>query len=75
MQNKVTLVLQKGSHDKRADLIGFLKAVSSASTMIQFEEGDLGTIARSPISFTLKSNDEFSGYIFPASPEDTNLIH
>ncbi|MAW34214.1 MAG: alkyl hydroperoxide reductase subunit F [Proteobacteria bacterium] len=68
MQNKVTLVLQKGSHDKRDDLVGFLKAVSSASVMIQFEERDLGTIARSPITFTLKSNDEFSGIYFSGIP-------
>ncbi len=68
MQNKVTLVLQKGNHSKRADLVEFLTTICSASTMIEFREDDLGAIARGPLSFILKSNNKFTGISFSGIP-------
>ena len=68
MQNNVTLVLQKGNHSKRADLVEFLTTICSASTMIEFREDDLGAIARGPLSFILKSNNKFTGISFSGIP-------
>ncbi len=68
MQNTVTFVVQKGSHNKRPELIAFLRSICTASNMIEIEEASLGNRLRSPISFELKSNDEFSGVIFSGIP-------
>ena len=43
MQVPVTLALQVGTHEKRDELVAFLRAFASASDNIQFEERNLGS--------------------------------
>jgi alkyl hydroperoxide reductase subunit F len=68
MQNKVKFLLQTGVHDKRNELVEFLKAVSNVSDKITFEERDLGGSLKSPVSFTLEIDGRLSGVIFSGIP-------
>ena len=68
MQNNVKFLLQKGVHNKRNELVEFLKAVSNVSDRITFEERDLGGLLRSPVSFTLEIEGRLSGIIFSGIP-------
>ena len=68
MQNDVKFILQTGFHEKRDELLDFLKAVSDVSNKISFKEEDLGTTLRSPLSFALEVNGKLSGIIFSGIP-------
>ena len=68
MQNNVKFLLQTGVHDKRNELVEFLKAVSNVSDKITFEERDLGGSLKSPVSFTLEIDGRLSGVIFSVIP-------
>ena len=58
MTHQVKLVLNTGHHEKRPELTNFLTSVASASDNITFEERDINSIARGPISFILEIEKE-----------------
>ncbi len=66
MQRAVTLVLQTGEHDKRAEQSGFLADISDISDNVNFEERDCGL--RSPISFMLEVDGQPTGVMFSGIP-------
>ncbi len=66
MQKPVTLVLQSGDHEKRAEQVKFLTRISNISENVSFEERDAGL--RSPISFSLEVGGEPSGVLFSGIP-------
>ena len=68
LRDDISIVLQKGSHKKRKQLVTFLKDVCSVSDKLIFEESDLGSMHRSPLSFTLFSNGSNSGVTFSGIP-------
>ncbi len=66
MQRPVTLVLQTGEHDKRAEQAGFLADISGISGNVNFEERDAGL--RSPVSFLLEVDGNPTGIVFSGIP-------
>lgn len=66
MQKDVTIVLQTGSHDKRAELSSFLADFCSVSPRLSLVEQDYQL--RSPISFTLLADGEQTGIVFSGIP-------
>jgi alkyl hydroperoxide reductase subunit F len=66
MQKPVTLVLQTGEHNKRAEQAGFLTDISSISENVNFEERDAGL--RSPVSFSLEVAGQATGIVFSGIP-------
>ena len=68
LQREVVIILQTGEHPKRGELAEFLASISDLSAMVHFEESDLNDQLRSPISFALKVDGEFSGIIFSGIP-------
>jgi NADH-dependent peroxiredoxin subunit F len=79
MTNKVSLVLQTGEHEKRAELVNFLTQLCSVSDNLTLIERD--DSLRSPISFYLETNTQgkeknngihFSG--IPSGHEFNSLI-
>jgi len=76
MQNKVTLLLQKGEHTKRHELVEFLRQVASVTDNLIFEEG-VSELLSSPISFLVKSDERDTGIRFsgiPSGHEFNSLI-
>ena len=68
MAHQVKLVLNTGHHEKRPELTNFLTSVASASDNITFEERDINSIARGPISFILEAENEATGIVFSGIP-------
>ena len=78
MSEDVCLVLQTGSHTKRAELVDFLSNFVSVSERLSFEERDTNAetndnnensiILRSPLSFHLEVNGKPNGVIFSGIP-------
>ena len=68
MTHQVKLVLNTGHHEKRPELTNFLTSVASASDNITFEERDINSIARGPISFILETEKEATGIVFSGIP-------
>lgn len=68
MKDAVTLVLQTGEHEKRAELKEMLTQFSSISDKIMIEERDDAARLRSPVSFGLEVNGKPSGIIFSGVP-------
>lgn len=68
MKADVTLVLQTGDHEKRAELKDFLTGIASVSERISFEERDAPDALRSPISFLLEVDGKDSGIRFSGIP-------
>ncbi|GHG04356.1 alkyl hydroperoxide reductase subunit F [Thalassotalea marina] len=66
MKNSVTLVLQTGEHEKRAELKDFLTQLASVSEKIQISESDVGL--RSPVSFSLLADEQATGITFSGIP-------
>jgi len=66
MQKPVTLVLQTGEHEKRAEQAGFLADIGGISENVRFEERDAGL--RSPASFSLEVDDQPTGIVFSGIP-------
>jgi len=66
MQQPVTLVLQTGEHEKRAEQADFLAAVGGISDNVRFEERDAGL--RSPVSFALEVDGQATGVVFSGIP-------
>ena len=67
MQNKVTLVLQTGDHEKRQELKDFLTQIVSVSDNLELVERDEDSL-RSPISFALEVEGKLNGIIFSGIP-------
>ena len=77
MQNNVTFVIQTGEHAKRAELVKFLKDISSVSDNIDVREQETGDRLRSPISFYLEADGKDTGITFsgiPSGHEFNSLI-
>jgi alkyl hydroperoxide reductase subunit F len=68
MSQTVSLVLNKGTHDKRDELVSFLTEFTSVSEHLVFEERDLSEQLRSAISFQLEVNGKPTGIIFSGIP-------
>ena len=68
MTHQVKLVLNTGYHEKRSELINFLTSVAGASDKIAFEERDINSLARGPISFILETEKEATGIVFSGIP-------
>jgi alkyl hydroperoxide reductase subunit F len=68
MKHAVTLVLQTGEHEKRAELKEMLTQFSSISDKITLEERDDSARLRSPVSFGLEVNGKPSGITFSGVP-------
>ena len=68
MQNDVTFVVQTGSHEKRAELLFFLKDFAKVSNKIQVEERDTAGELRSPVSFMLEVDGRPNGIQFSGIP-------
>ena len=68
MKKSVTFVLQTGEHSKRAELVEFLSDIASASHKINFEERDVNSELRSPISFLVEADGEDTGIRFSGIP-------
>ncbi|MET0014970.1 MAG: alkyl hydroperoxide reductase subunit F [Sedimenticola sp.] len=66
MQKTVTLVLQTGEHEKRAEQAGFLADIAAISERVIFEERDAGL--RSPVSFSLEVDAQPTGIVFSGIP-------
>lgn len=66
MSNSVNFVLQTGEHEKRDELVQFLKDFASVSDKLGFVERDVKL--RSPISFLLEVDGTTSGIIFSGIP-------
>ncbi|MET0092157.1 MAG: hypothetical protein ABW120_01385, partial [Sedimenticola sp.] len=66
MQKTVTLVLQTGEHEKRAEQAGFLADMAAISESVIFEERDAGL--RSPVSFSLEVDAKPTGIVFSGIP-------
>ncbi|MDP7593164.1 MAG: alkyl hydroperoxide reductase subunit F [Litorilituus sp.] len=75
MTNKVTVVLQTGEHEKRAELVEFLRQICSVSAQLTCVERD--DKLRSPVSFYLEVEGQHSGISFsgiPSGHEFNSLI-
>ena len=73
MQNKVTLVLQTGEHEKRNELVEFLNQFTSVSENLVFEQRDTSDLGakqqlRSPMRFLLETDAGVTGSIFSGIP-------
>lgn len=68
MQNKINLVLQTGTHSKRAELVGFLEKTAGVSEQLSFEQRDTDGRLRSSTSFMLEVDGEDSGVTFSGLP-------
>lgn len=68
MQNDVTFVVQTGEHNKRAELLSFLKDFAKVSSRISVEERDTNGQLRSPVSFMLEVDGKPNGIQFSGIP-------
>ncbi len=68
MNTAVTLVLQSGDHEKRAELVDFLTQFTSVSDNLTLEHRDTTSALRSPISFSLEAAGKATGIIFSGIP-------
>jgi alkyl hydroperoxide reductase subunit F len=68
MTRNVSLVLQRGEHEKRGELEAFLAAVAGVSERIRHEERETHGKLRSPLSFLLEADGEDTGIRFSGIP-------
>jgi len=66
LKSPVTLVLQTGEHEKRAEQANFLSSICDISENVNFEERDAGL--RSPVSFSLEVEGQPTGIVFSGIP-------
>ncbi len=74
LERPVTLALQPGDHEKRAELVSFLEQLASTSDKLQLGVADG---LRSPLSFRLEVAGQPSGIVFsglPGGHEFSSLI-
>ncbi len=68
MQNDISFVVQTGEHNKRAELLAFLKDFAKVSNRISVEERDTEGRLRSPVSFMLEVDGKPNGIEFSGIP-------
>ncbi len=68
LANDITFVVQKGEHEKRAELLEMLKQIASASDKLSVVEEDRSEDLRSPVSFLVQSNGQDTGIKFSGVP-------
>lgn len=68
MQNDIVFVVQTGEHEKRNELLSFLKDFSKVSNKISVEERDTSGKLRSPVSFMLEVDGVPNGIQFSGIP-------
>ena len=69
LSKDITIVLQTGEHEKRAELTKFLNDFCSASEKLHFIEKDTDqSILRSPLSFLIEVDDKPTGIQFSGIP-------
>lgn len=68
LRKSITLVLQTGEHEKRAELTDFLADICAISEKLHFQERDMGEDLRSPVSFSLEADGEPTGIVFSGIP-------
>ena len=68
MQNDIVFVVQTGDHEKRAELLSFLKDFAKVSNRIEVEERDTSGQLRSPVSFLLEVDGKPNGIQFSGIP-------
>ncbi len=64
----VTIVVQRGEHPQRQELMDFLGRFVATSPRLHLRETDAPELLRSPVSFYLEVNDRFSGIGFSGVP-------
>ncbi|CAM4013418.1 alkyl hydroperoxide reductase subunit F [Psychrobacter arenosus] len=77
MTRSITFVLGEGEHEKRAELVDFLKKIAGTSHKINFNEADSDSALPSPISFKVMTEGQDTGIVFsgiPGGHEFTSLI-
>ena len=68
MKSDITLVVQSGEHDKKAELLDLLEKFSSVSDRISVSERDTQGALRSPVSFMLEVDGKPNGITFSGIP-------
>ena len=68
MTKPVSIILNNGSHEKREELVEFLKSVAAITDSIDFIEREFSKDARSPLTFTLEVEGEQTGIYFSGIP-------
>lgn len=66
MQKPVSLVLQSGEDEKRAEQAALLAEIAAISDNVNFVERDAGL--RSPVSFSLEVDEQPTGIVFSGIP-------
>ena len=77
MTRPIHFVIGKGEHEKRAELVDFLKQIAGTSEKINFDESATENSLPSPISFKLITEGKDTGIVFsgiPGGHEFTSLI-
>ena len=64
----ITLVVQAGEHEQRAELLEFLNAFASVSERLHVEERDIRPSLRGGLSFLLEADGEPTGIVFSGIP-------
>ncbi|PIE43474.1 MAG: alkyl hydroperoxide reductase subunit F [Gammaproteobacteria bacterium] len=68
MQKTVSFVLQTGEHEKRSELVKFLTEIANVSENLRFEQRNVSSSLRSPISFLIEADGEDTGIRFSGIP-------
>lgn len=68
LKNDITLVVQTGEHEKRAELLEMLQQLASTSDKITLQELDRSDDLRSPVSFLIQANGKDTGIKFSGVP-------
>lgn len=77
MGSEITLVLQEGEHEKRAELLAFLSEIAALSVKLKVEQRETYGELRSPISFSIEADGKATGIQFsgiPSGHEFNSLI-
>ena len=67
LENKVEIVLQKGEHEKRQELLGFLKKIVSLSEKITLVENNI-KLKNSCLTFSISKKNENASIFFSGIP-------
>ena len=68
LKNNINFVVQKGEHEKRAELMEMLSQLATTSDKISVSESDRSDELRSPVSFLVQANGNNTGIVFSGVP-------
>tara|TARA_Y100001970_G_scaffold292339_1_gene433274 strand:- start:36911 stop:38491 length:1581 start_codon:yes stop_codon:yes gene_type:complete len=68
MSRPVSIVLNSGNHEKRAELIEFIKSVANTTRLIEFHEREFAEKLRSPLTFAIEVGGKPTGIYFSGIP-------